>query len=367
MPPDSSSLGLKRVEMIANRVLIRAILIFIFTTLTSSCTTCPPTLLSYNDLGVAKFLTDDRSITVVLNSYSSSNIYQINIDGTNLRKISENLPIGYDHAFSPDGSLVSFRRTSDDQGDICVVRMDGTGSTCLTSGPENDFEPVFSSDGSKIYFLRANAFRKYSPMAWPGWHDVDVYSISIDGLDLNRVTFTNAYRMSGLSISPNGDYLIVMKASQSNPILVIPISDPTNAKTYRPDLSKYSEKSLLFWKKKIDYNEIRNPRLSPDGNHILFSWPLYNGLFLMDVKTNITKRIWTWEPEDAICDQFGGYTKDGTPLSEVRQMGHMYPSFSPNGRHVVFSTSGAPRRSGWESKIWVINIDGSDLRSVEMK
>ncbi len=350
------------------RVARQAIFFIIIVAVTSGCATCPPTLLSYNDLGVATFLPGDQNIVVVLHSGSFSHLYNIKVDGTELSKLSENLPRGFDHAFSPDGTLVSFYQVVEGQGDIYAMKLDGSNRVCLTSGPEHDFEPVFSPDGSKIYFLRAQTFEKYSPIARPAWHKIDVYSITIDGTELKRITFENAYSLSNLSIHPKGDTLMILgRTTDGIQLLMIPINDQTNKRTIRSDLTTYRERFLLIGKKKIDYNKIRNPRFSPDGNHILFSWPYFNGLYNMDLQTNLTKKIWSWEPEKAMCDHFGGYHRDGTPIGQARQMGRMYPRFSSDGRQVVFNTSGATGRSGWESKLWVIDVDGTGLRSVEMK
>ena len=238
---------------------------------------------------------------------------------------------------------------------------------CLSSGPECDFEPLYSPDGSKIYFLRAQVFENYSPIAAPAWHNVDVYSANTDGTELKRITFENAYRMSDLSINSVGDTLMVMKTPNPDPLLMIPIANPNNKIAFRPDLAKYRERLLLFWHSDIDYNQIRNPRFLPDGNHVLFSFPFYNGLYVADLRTNFTNKIWSWNPEKAVCNQFGGYCRDGTPVNKVRQMDRMNPRISSDGQQVVFSTSAAPMMSGWESKIWVVNIDGTGLRSIEMR
>lgn len=353
-----------------SRVPKHAVFLLIFVTLTFSCVTsplCPTTLLTYNDLGVATFLSDDRTVAVFLSYSSSTDLYKVKVDGTQLMKLSENLPFGYDQSISHDGSLISFSQVSDGQGDICIVKIDGTAKACLTSGPEHDFQPVFSPDGSKIYFIRARVFKNYSPMASPTWHGMDIYSINTDGKDLKKLTFEDAYRLNSLSIDHNGDLLMVMKAHNSDPFLLIPIIDPFDKKTFRPDLHKFREKFFLFWKEKIDYNAIRNVRLAPDGNHVLFSWPLYDNLFLMDLRTNITKKIWSWEPENAMCHYYRGFNPDFTLTSEARQMGRMNPRFSPDGQQVVFSTLGAPDLSGWESRLWVVNVDGTGLRSIEMK
>lgn len=143
---------MKKVSRLSILLLISMALIF-------SCATRPPTLLSYYELGVATFFQDNQTIAVFLSSGSSSNLYKIKVDGTGLKKLGENLPLGYDHAFSPDGTLVAFSQVSNGQGDICVMKTNGADRTFLTSGPEHDFQPVFSPDGRKIYFIRALALK----------------------------------------------------------------------------------------------------------------------------------------------------------------------------------------------------------------
>lgn len=135
---------------------------------------------------------------------------------------------------------------------------------------------------------------------------------------------------------------------------MIPIDDPANRRTVRPDLTKYRKTRLLLGPQKIDYSQLRNPRFSPDGTHILFTWPFHEGLYLMDLQTNLTKKIWSRE--------FG---KD--------QVGRMYPRFSRDGRQVTFSTVKiGDQRDIWrfwgeEPEIWIINTDGTGLRLVEVK
>ncbi len=341
------------------KVARQAVLALVIVVMTSGCAAIythyvkPPTFLSNKDLGVAVLSPDCHTIVFALRSKSVSQLYKIRLNGTGL------VAIGYGSmpVFSPDGSKVLFCHISDGQGDLCVMKLDGSDRVCLTSGPGHDFEPVYSADGNKIYFLRAHVFRKYSPIAPPAWHEVDIYSINADGTGLKRITFEKNYRMSNLSINPRGDTLMVLGTGDRDnlyPLWMIPINNPTNRRVVQPDLTRYRKSRLLFGSQKIDYSQLRNPRFSPDGTHILFTWPFYDSLCLMDLRTNLTKRIWSWESAKA-------------------QLGRIYPRFSRDGRQVIFSTVKSSHQCDirfWRSKdpeIWIVNTDGTGLRSVEVK
>jgi len=265
----------------------------------------------------------------------------------------------FDPRFSPDGSKILFCHVSEGQGDICTINLDGSGRVCLTSGAEHDYEPVYSPDGSLIYFLRAQVFRNYSPIALPAWHDVDIYSIRADGSGLKRITFQNNYGMSNLSINSTGNTLMVRgfesETENIRPIWMIPINEPKNIKTIEPDLTNYRYKRLLLGPEKVNYAELSNPQFSPDGTHMLFTWPNRRNLFLMNIKRNLTEKIWTWESDKA-------------------QLGGMYPRFSQDGHQIIFSTvhlcEKCDVRIPWprkETEIWLIYTDGTGLRSVEIK
>lgn len=346
------------------KIAMQAFLVLIIVAMTSGCAsiftnnTKPATFLSDKDLGVAWLSPDGQAIVFSLGSKSVRHLYKVKIDGTGLVSLGDGSARDFDPVFSPDGSKILFCHISDGQGDICVMNADGSNRACLTSGPDHDFEPVYSPDGSKIYFLRAKVFRSYSPIALPAWHEVDIYSMNADGTGLNSITSEKSYGMSSLSINPKGDMLMVLGGGKDNasPIQMIPINDPANKRIILPNLERY-RKSTMFGLQKIDYSELRNPQFSPDGTHILFTWPFHEGLYLMDLHTNIAEKIWN-------------------RASDKIQFGRIYPRFSNDGRQVIFSTvTSGDQHDIWRSwrsrseepELWIVNTDGTGLRTVEVK
>jgi len=316
----------------------------------------PPTFLSNKDLGVAVLSPDHQTIVFDLRSKYKSQLYKVRVNGTGLVSLGDGSTRDIDPVFSPDGSTVLFSHILKGQGDLCVMKIDGSDRKCLTSGPEHDFDPVYSPDGNEIYFLRAQVFTNYSPIAAPAWHEIDIFSINANGSGLKRITFKSNYGMSSLSINPLGDTLMVLGPGDRvnlHQIYIIPTDNPTNWSVVQPDLTKYRPKKIMLGPQKIDYSQLRNPRFSPDGTHILFSWPYHDGLYLMNLQTNQTKKIWESKKED---------------------FGRRYPRFSRDGRQVVFSTvkkCDQPNfwglQLGKEPEIWIVNTDGTDLHAVEIK
>ena len=316
-------------------------------------------------LGPAVLSPDGQTIVFsILNPVGG--LYKVATDGTGFQPIISDEKFVVDPVFSPDGTKILFSLITDQKGAICEIRADGASQiTSLTSGPNNDYSPVYSPDGSKIYFLRAQTFRNYSPIARPAWHDVDIYSMDADGKNVTKITHENNYAMSTLSISPQGEALV--KMGIDDPVWLVPLNDPSNKTHVGPDLDKHQD---------IDYSPMRNAQFSQDGAKVLYTVPDNEELYIMDRKTGTDERIWTWESAKAWTSP---------ELREKRLPSRMYPRFSADGKRIVFSTATrydiGPRGAlqvlaicgksvdpyAIMPKLWIINADGTGLQPVDIK
>lgn len=102
-----------------------------------------------------RFSPDGSKITFMSNRDRSQQIYIMNADGTDLKKITEQGSNG-DPNWSPDSSRISFGSTREGNGDLNIFTMsaDGTRIVQLThlSPPYEAGDTSWSSDGKTIAF-----------------------------------------------------------------------------------------------------------------------------------------------------------------------------------------------------------------------
>ncbi len=114
-------------------------------------------------------------------------IWIMNADGTNQHDIGVE---GFSAKWSPDGSQFTFTNTGpwDPPGikgsDIWICDVNGADLRQITNAPSDEWYPSWSPDGSQIVF-NAHTTGDYSSS--------DVYIMDTDGGDLQRLTDNNTY------------------------------------------------------------------------------------------------------------------------------------------------------------------------------
>lgn len=105
---------------------------------------------------------------------SAKNLYLINVDGKNLKKLTEIAPEGKRSAdypsWSPNGKTLFFIE-QEQQGDIFTANVDGFVKRNITDEPGRKFYAMTSPDGSKIVYGAWNVELK----------DMVLYLINTDG------------------------------------------------------------------------------------------------------------------------------------------------------------------------------------------
>jgi Tol biopolymer transport system component len=82
-----------------------------------------------------------------------TDIYVINVDGTDERQLTDNGANDEDPAWSPDGTQIAFISRRDGDYEIYVMKPDGTDSRSLTDNDTNEWSPAWSPDGTQIAFI----------------------------------------------------------------------------------------------------------------------------------------------------------------------------------------------------------------------
>jgi Tol biopolymer transport system component len=126
-------------------------------------------------------------------------IYLINADGSNVRRLTHTP--GYDGGpfFSPDGKRILWRRFSEkgDTADVYTMSLDGTGVQRLTDFGAMSWAPWFHPSGRYVIFTSNKL----------GFSNFELYLVDADGTRQPvRVTFTDGF--DGLPVfSPDGTKL----------------------------------------------------------------------------------------------------------------------------------------------------------------
>ena len=79
-------------------------------------------------------------------------IYVMESDGSNQRRLTNHSGFDLSPTWSPDGRHIAFASLRDDNFDIYVMELDGTNLRRLTNDPADDLSPTWSPDGRHIAF-----------------------------------------------------------------------------------------------------------------------------------------------------------------------------------------------------------------------
>ena len=244
-------------------------------------------------------------------------IFVINADGSDERRLTDSPGLDDDAAFSPDGTKIAF--TSDRAGsdDVWVMNADGSDPVNLTAnGSIFDAHPAWSPDGTEI------AFSSTRDSAWSELYVMD----AADGSNVRRLTF-NDVNDRFPAFSPDGTTL-AFESTRFN------TADPLIANTdiYTIDAANGGNERRLT----TDLGFDGGPAFSPDGATIAFS-----GRTAPPAE----------DPEIFVVGVDGSDRVNLTQLSGSDD----HPSFSPDGSKIAYA-----RIDGFSADIFVMDADGTN-------
>jgi TolB protein len=142
-------------------------------------------------------------------------------------------------AFSPDGTRIAFTSNRDGNAELYVANRDGSGARRLTNHAGIDTSPTWSPSGTQIAFV---SDRTGTP---------NVYIVAIDGLGLRRISFDNSDRPTW-SPAPYNEIAYTARTGPGYDIKVL-------------DLAKSETRQITFGE---GSNE--SPAWAPNGRHLAF-------------------------------------------------------------------------------------------------
>ncbi len=221
------------------------------------------------EFGAVTFSPDGKFIVFSYSKDESCFLYKANLaTGKATRLTQTKAGCEGSPAYSSDGKTIAFSYApkKSAKANIYLVNSDGTNPRRIIESDADDTYPIFAPNGAKIYFARSLFFGNYDGINPDRKHDWDLFSADSDGNNLKQITAKKFYMMSAPSISPDGTKLIFTTFEQTgNEFDVCPVSGaqpPTILQPHVPGEPKLADKpSPAFgdvW-------------YMPDGKSIVFS------------------------------------------------------------------------------------------------
>ena len=261
---------------------------------------------------VERWVTGQRGIAATRIAYMRGGSIRI-IDSDGASEIT--VPTesdGLSPAWSPNGSMITYT-THGTSSRILVLDL-ATGRSRVVAGPTRNavyVTPIFSGNGNSLVYSRE------------GEHGSDLFSVSVTGGAAQQLTAGRGTTNTNPTLSPDGRRITYVSGQLGRPELYIMDSDGTDSEL----LTKYdfSEK-----------NYRSDPDWSPDGRAIAY--------------------------QERINDRFQIRTirvAGGTPKLLTSDGENEQPSWAPDARHLVFTST----RTGVR-QLWILDTESNRVRQL---
>lgn len=256
---------------------------------------------------------------------SESDIYVVDVDGSDLTKLTSNPGTDYQPAWSPRGDRIAFVTFPAQGGVIYAMAPDGSGQSRLwgeTDPPTSDYHPAWSADGSWIVF-EGTIFGPDNTSN----SEVFVW----DGTGVARLTDTPGQEIDP-GFSPDGRQ-VVFSSDRADDDYEIWVMDLQTNEATRLTTSP-GDDSQPVW--------------SPDGTRIAFTSSRNGaeGIWIMQADGTATTplikgRDPAWSPDGSRIaytaeDGIHIVNADGTADTVVPNAAGTDPAWSPDGQRIAF-------------------------------
>jgi TolB protein len=254
---------------------------------------------------------DGETVLGLVENRQVKEIYIADYDGANTRRVTVSRVINTNPAWSPDGRSLAYTSWLTGFPDVLVSHLyEGRMSRPADGTFDNqNFLPAFSPDGTQVAF---NSNRDDSS---------DIYVVNVDGTGVVRRLTNHPAIDTSPTWSPNGQQIAFTSDRTGTPQIFVVGADGTGLR--RLTYETYCDRPT--WSPP-PFNEIAYSSKTGPGHDIK----------ILELATNVTRQL-----------TYGLGSNES-------------PSFSPNGRHVAFTST---RGSGLK-QIYTIDRLGKGLRRV---
>ena len=260
----------------------------------------------------------------------NSEIYMMDADGSNQRRLTNHPDRDFSPSWSPDGKRIAFVSNRDGHAnirgwltyEIYVMDANGENQQNLTNDPSNDRSPSWSPDGKRIVFSSDRDNDRD--------HNIEIYMMDADGDNQERLT-NNLTEDQYPSWSPDGKRIAFSARRDGHFENELGIT----YEIYVMDVDGGNEQRFTE-----NRNNDWSPSWSPDGKRIAFK---------ADRKGDVVN----WDIY--VIDANGGNEQR---LTENRVYDSS-PSWSPDGKRIAFMSN-----RNENTEIYVMDADGGNPQNL---
>jgi TolB protein len=254
--------------------------------------------------------------------------------------------------FSPDGTRLIFQatRAPDTPCDqIFTMNIDGSDLRRVSTGAGRTTCGYFYPDGTHVLFASTHLRSSECPprpgyergYVWPIYSGYDIFRANADGSNLQRLTFTDGYDAEA-TIGRDGRVVFTSVRDGDMEIYSM-TADGSDVRrlTHRPGPDG-------------------GPFFSPDGRQIVFRGRTSEGEELKEFLGLLKEGLWRpTQLEIFVMDRDGANMRPVTKLGKA----NFAPFFHPDARRIIFA-SNVNDPKGRDFDLYMINVDGTGLERI---
>ena len=188
---------------------------------------------------------DGSQIAFVSNSAGNDDIYVVNVDGSDLRQLTDHPAADQYPAWSPDSSQIAFQSRRDDNWEIYLMDADGENEQRLTDAPGSDWGSNWHPDGGSLVFVSSRDGTN------------DIFRMDLETLEAVNLTNTPETEENP-GWSPDGALIVFGRYVNENSEIFVMNADGSDVRVLTDSIGQDTNPSWSYDGSKIAFSSNRD-------------------------------------------------------------------------------------------------------------